>query len=183
MKFPSVHVEGHLYFVTCTVAGHAPIFLTTAYAWIVLNSWNWLRCHNRMNLYAYVVMPTHVHFIARPSAPLTMKQVRTQFASYTSHELLKQMRQDSRDDLLAHFQRAAAEYRDRDHLIWESTHDENIFTPDVLRQKVEYCHNNPLDKGWKLVTDRAEYPYSSACFYDLGKPAPIPVDDVRSLLT
>ena len=48
-----------------------------------------------------------------------------------------------------------------------------------LRQKVAYTHNNPVAKHWRLVEDRADYVYSSACFYDRGEPPVIAVDDVR----
>ena len=59
---------------------------------------------------------------------------------------------------------------------------ENIFSPGVLIKKVEYTHNNPMNKGWNLVSDRADYRFSSACFYDRGQEPLIPVDDVRLLL-
>ena len=49
-------------------------------------------------------------------------------------------------------------------------------------QKMEYTHNNPVDKQWHLVDDRADYLYSSACFYDRGVKPVIEVDDVRILL-
>jgi hypothetical protein len=47
---------------------------------------------------------------------------------------------------------------------------------------VEYTHNNPIHRSWNLVADRADYRYSSACFYDRGQEPIIPVDDVRPWL-
>ena len=58
----------------------------------------------------------------------------------------------------------------------------NIFNEEVLRETVEYIHNNPCDKNWNLVRDRSDYPYSSACFYDRGVMPLIEIDDVRELL-
>jgi hypothetical protein len=47
---------------------------------------------------------------------------------------------------------------------------------------MEYIHNNPVDKDWKLVDDRANYRYSSACFYDRNITPIIEVDDIRDFL-
>jgi hypothetical protein len=58
----------------------------------------------------------------------------------------------------------------------------NIFSTEFLSQKLEYIHNNPVDKEWKLVDDRADYKYSSACLYDRNIKSIIEVDDIREYL-
>jgi len=58
----------------------------------------------------------------------------------------------------------------------------NIYSEAFLFQKMEYIHNNPVDKDWRLVTDRADYLYSSACFYDRGERPIIEVDDIAGVL-
>ena len=70
----------------------------------------------------------------------------------------------------------------REHLVWEDCLDENIYTERVLIEKIEYIHNNPINKGWELAATRSEYAYSSACHYDLGKPALIEIDNIRDVL-
>jgi len=47
---------------------------------------------------------------------------------------------------------------------------------------MEYIHQNPVAKQWQLTAERADYPYSSACFYDRDKTPMIEVDDVRNIL-
>ncbi|MEW6718350.1 MAG: hypothetical protein AB1345_12735 [Chloroflexota bacterium] len=47
---------------------------------------------------------------------------------------------------------------------------------------MEYIHSNPVSKRWILVDDRADYLYSSACFYDRDETPVIPIDDVREFL-
>ena len=69
------------------------------------------------------------------------------------------------------------------HQIWLPIEAKNVFSEEFLRQKVEYVHNNPVAKHWRLVGDRADYPYSSACFYDRGEPPIIDVDDIREWMT
>lgn len=58
----------------------------------------------------------------------------------------------------------------------------NIYSEKFLAQKMEYIHQNPVAKDWELVQDRAEYRYSSACFYDKNQQPIIDVDDIRELL-
>jgi hypothetical protein len=68
------------------------------------------------------------------------------------------------------------------HSIWQDIQAKNVFSIKFLNQKMEYIHNNPVDKDWKLVDDRADYRYSSACFYDRNITPIIEIDDVRDYL-
>jgi hypothetical protein len=58
---------------------------------------------------------------------------------------------------------------------------EHILT-SILSEKTEYIHSNPASKNWRLVKNRADYKYSSACFYDNGKVPIIPITDVNKWL-
>jgi hypothetical protein len=51
-----------------------------------------------------------------------------------------------------------------------------------LRRKLEYIRQNPLTKDWKLVKDRADYPYSSAGYYDYGREPIIGITDINDWL-
>ena len=59
----------------------------------------------------------------------------------------------------------------------------NIYTEKFLLQKMEYIHQNPVAKEWNLVQERADYKYSSACFYDEDKQPIIEIDDIREYLS
>jgi putative transposase len=176
------HDPTHLYSVTATVLGWKHLFIEQAYAEIVLQSLDWHRCHSHWSLFVFVVMPNHVHFIIRPLGEQTISTVLQSFGSYTAHAILDQLRRDGRTDLLAFF----AQRQDRDaskqHQIWLPIEAKNIHSVEFLCQKVEYTHNNPVAKHWHVAGDRADYPYSSACFYDRGKTPIIEVDDVREWL-
>jgi len=47
---------------------------------------------------------------------------------------------------------------------------------------LDYIHNNPIAKKWRLIDDRADYEYSSARFYDRGLGPSVEVDDIREWL-
>jgi hypothetical protein len=83
---------------------------------------------------------------------------------------------------LDYFAQQATALRDRQHRFWDEPFVENVYSAAILIQKVEYIHNNPINKGWRLVEERADYWASSACYYDRDAAPVIPVDDVRLLL-
>lgn len=181
MTFKPMHIPDHLYFVTATITDWQPLSLEAVYANIVLGSLDWLRQHRRWLMYAFVIMPTHLHTIVKPCEGYTISQVIQNFGSYTAHEILKQLQREQRRELLAMF-REAQTHPQKEHQIWQRIQAKNIYSPAFLIEKFEYTHNNPINKGWELVADRADYRYSSACFYDRGEVPIIEVDDIRELL-
>jgi putative transposase len=150
------------------------------YASIVLDSLQWHREQERILLFAFVVMSTHLHWIGKPRDPFDISDVLESFASYTAHEILKVLRREERDDWLAAF--AAYAKPGKNHHIWQETEAKNVYSVEFLHERVEYTHNNPIHRSWNLVVDRADYRYSSACFYDRGQEPIIPIDDVRPWL-
>jgi putative transposase len=183
MTFKPHHDPTHLYFVTATVLGWKQIFIEPAYAHLVLDSLDWHRQHGRWCLYAYVLMPNHSHAIIKPLGEHTISSVLQSFGSYTAHAILARLKKDQRRDLLSFF----AQRQDRDaskqHQIWQPIQAKNVYSVGFLREKLEYVHNNPVAKQWRLVEDRADYVYSSACFYDRGLAPVVQVDDVREWLS
>ncbi len=91
-------------------------------------------------------MSNHIHLIWQALNEFTPSQVQSSFMKYTSHQMMQ---------------------GDRDHQLWkrEPLGDE-LFTPDVFHQKLDYIHNNPVRAG--LGSYREEYYYSSAKFYQDG---------------
>jgi hypothetical protein len=55
----------YLYFVTTSAERHIHIFKHEGMVRIILDSWHFLRTSGRMKLFAFVVMPTHLHFIGK----------------------------------------------------------------------------------------------------------------------
>jgi hypothetical protein len=69
------------------------------------------------------------------------------------------------------------------HKVWEDGYDaKDVFSPEFLRQKMTYIHNNPCQSHWRLAERPEEYVWSSARFYLLEEPAIIPLDNASHLL-
>jgi hypothetical protein len=111
----------------------------------------------------------------------TIGEVVQDFGSFTAHAILQELRKDKRDELLKLFHRQRRDAR-HEHSIWQDIQAKNVYSAEFLSQKIEYIHSNPVSKDWKLAKDRAEYLYSSACFYDKGKAPIIPITDINEWL-
>ncbi len=181
MTYDSRQDPHHLYFITASICGWRPLFSQSLYATIVLDSLQWLRIQNRMKLFAFVLMPTHLHAIIKPEN-FTIGEVLQQFGSFTSHAIIKRLSMDNCHELLQIFSDHARDKRHK-HSVWQDIQAENIFSEHFLIQKLEYIHQNPINKNWKLVQCRSDYRYSSARFYDNDQPSCIDVDDLRIWLS
>ena len=182
MKYRSYHDPTHLYFVTSTIIGWKRVFLNPEYARIVLESLSWLRSRRRWKLYGFVIMPNHLHYLVQPMGKWTTSAVVHSFHSYSAHHLIRVLRQRGESKLLQFFFKSAQKLDDRHLRIWDDALDENIYSPEIAVQKLEYIHNNPLQEHWLLVADRIAYSYSSARYYDADVPAIIEIDDLRDIL-
>ena len=180
MTFSSVHDPSHLYFMTASVVGWKCLFVESEYANTLLNSLAWMQQQKRILLFAFVIMPSYLHVILKPE-DITIGEVVQQFGSFTAHEILKKLREQNRKELLDLFSQKKRDQR-HEHSIWQDIQAKNIYSMDVLQQKMEYIHQNPIAKDWKLVEDRADYVYSTAGYYDYDKKPIIEITDINEWL-
>ena len=182
MPYAPRHFPDHLYFITATLLGWRPLLTRPDFATIILDSLNWHRSQSRLALYAYVVMPTHFHSIIKPAGERTISGILQSLGSFTAHAILKQLLASNLAEDLRYFGEHRQPDRTEQHQVWQPIQAKNIHSPEFLREKLDYIHNNPVAKKWRLADDRAAYRFSSARFYDLGEAPIVPVDDVREWL-
>jgi len=180
MTFSSIHHIDHLYFVTASISGWKHLLAEPKYAQIILDSLVWFQREKRILLFVFVIMPSHLHMILKPESK-TIGDIVQEFGSYTAHAILHELRKDGRDNLLKFFHEQRRDAR-HEHSIWQNIQAKNTYSSEFLSQKMEYIHSNPVSKDWKLVDDRADYKYASACFYDKGIPPIIPITDLNAWL-
>jgi REP element-mobilizing transposase RayT len=138
---------------------------------IVLDSWSFLQREGRLKLFAYVVLENHIHFIASSN---DLSNEIGDFKSYTARrliDLLKSAKARAILDQLAFHK--ALHKSDREFQFWqEGSHPQQISNDDMMRQKIEYIHYNPVKRGY--VDDPTHWRYSSARNY-AGMPGLIDV--------
>ena len=147
--------------MTCTVLHWIPVFTRPETVTILLDSLRFLS-QGGMKLYAYVILENHLHLIAQ-SEQLGRDIAR--FKSYTAKKLLHYLDKNSVTTILeqlAFYKKAHK--TDRAYQFWqEGVHPEWIQNEEMMRQKIEYIHRNPVERGY---VDQAEHwRYSSARNY------------------
>ena len=87
-----------------------------------------------MQLFAFALMPSHLHAIIRPQER-SIGKLLDEFGSYTAHAILHQLQNDEEKELLAFF---STQRRDRrhHHSLWQDIQAKNIFSTKFLLQKV-----------------------------------------------
>ena len=130
-----------------------------------------------MKLFAFVLMPSHLHAITLPENRKINELIRD-FGSFTAHAILTQLKNEGQEELLDFFHKKRRDERSA-YSVWQDIQAVNIYSDKFLNQKLEYIHQNPVSKKWNLVKDRADYIYSTSGFYDCDRPAIIEIDDIR----
>ncbi|MHB8777924.1 MAG: transposase [Anaerolineales bacterium] len=128
MTFHSINDPTHLCFVTASIVGWIHIFKESEYAEILLDSLKWMQKQERIPLFAFAIMPSHLHLIIKPEHS-TIGEVLQQFGSFTAHEILNRCRQNNRTEWLKIFQQ---KHRDLDTV----TASGRIFKQRIFSQQV-----------------------------------------------
>ena len=182
MPVKPVSYPDHLYFVTTSIVHHLLLLEEETFKRIVLDSIHYSHTNKGILLFAFVIMPNHIHFIAQFNEAYRLSDMMRDFKRHTARQIIRQLQAQRSSKILESL--AKANIDKRQHFkIWEDEYDaRNIYSTDFPEQKMDYIHNNPCQPQWKLVEYPEEYLWSSARFYIIDQPAIIPIDDVRDLL-
>ena len=128
----------------------------------MLDSWRFLQGHGRLEIYAYVVMENHLHLIA--SSPDLSKEI-GDFKSFTARTIIDYLIEKGARNVLRQLALHKSRYKkDRTYQLWqEGSHPQLIQSEEMMRQRVEYIHDNPVKRGY--VDDPTHWRYSSARNY------------------
>lgn len=177
-----VHVDPtHLYFFTTSAIKRVHLFQRDVIKRILVDCLNNGRILGQYELYAFVIMPNHIHFIVRCCTGHTPITVIREYKKATANLIIRHYEAEENAAVLAFLAEAAPD--DQEYSVWETEYEAvNVFTPGFLRQKMEYIHHNPLQSRWQLADRAEQYMWSSARYYLANKRALIPISDARKLM-
>jgi putative transposase len=164
---------------------HYPQFITiTNYNWvsvlkndyhkdIVIEALKKRVDSKEVSIYAFVIMPNHMHLIWQLHDGIHKPYFQRDFLKLTARSILCFMRLYN-DPLLQTLEVSAV---DRKFQVWKrNSLSIDLFSEKVLIQKLHYIHQNPIKEKWKLAMHPEDYKYSSAGFYETG-------DDLYGIIT
>jgi REP element-mobilizing transposase RayT len=159
------------HFLTCTIVNWIPLFTRPDTVKILFDSLDFLQQEQRLSVYGYVVLENHLHLVAQ--AKDLQKEIQC-FKSYTAKMLIRYLEEHKVTRILEQlaFQKLAFK-KDRQYQVWqEGSHPQLLQNDIMLRQKLDYIHNNPVKRGY--VDEPVHWRYSSARNY-AGREGLLPV--------
>jgi REP element-mobilizing transposase RayT len=170
-RYKIVEVEAPQ-FITCTIVGWLPVFTREKYLEIITTSLAFCRQQKGLRLHGYVILDNHLHLLVSSD---NLSQVMRDFKRHTAKEIQEVARQDNKLWLLKQFEffKDMQKVKSR-HQVWqEGFHPQAVTSEDMLRQKLDYIHYNPVRAG--LVDRSEDWRYSSARDY-LGLDGVLEID-------
>jgi REP element-mobilizing transposase RayT len=178
------HVDPtHLYFITVSAVRRAHIFRRDVIKRILVDSLNTGRILGQYELFAFVIMPNHVHIIVRCLGEYTPGDIIREFKKATAKPILRQYEAEGNQAALDFCASSVEREGKQAYAVWEDEHQaKNVFSPGFLRQKMDYIHNSPVQPHWALAERPEDYLWSSARFYLTEGGALIPLSNAGELL-
>jgi len=120
------------------------------------------RANRGLKIFAYAILDNHLHLlVSGDNLSSTIKDLKR----HTAREIINLAHRDEKLWLLNQFKYYKLKHKtDSDYQVWqEGFHPKQIVSEEMLRQKIEYIHHNPVRMG---VVEKAEdWLYSSARNY------------------
>ena len=158
--------ENYAQFFTATILNWIPLLNSEKHKKIIVDSLSYLVEKGRCEVYAFVIMPNHIHLIWRMGGKEKQSDLQRDFLKFTAQQLRFSMI-DNDSKMLSRFE---VDKCDRKYQIWQRRPlSIDLYSSDVFEQKLDYIHANPVQGKWELVKDYVDYKYSSASFYELGR--------------
>jgi putative transposase len=154
-----------LYFISFAVVYWIDVFVRKEYKEIVLESWRYCQNEKGLEIYAWCLMPSHIHMIIG-SRGEELDKIVGAMKSFTSRTLRKAIAEhpgESRREWMTWLMERAGmrNSNNNDWQLWQQHNKpKELLTMEMFYQKMEYIHRNPVEAGF--VENEEDYLYSSA---------------------
>ena len=157
-----------IYFVTFTIVDWVDVFTRPVYKQLIVDSLRYCKQQNGLEVHAYCLMSNHLHLLVAATHPTVLPDIIRDFKKHTNKQIKKliNLENESRRDWMLYRFQYNAKYNNRiqDYKVWQDGyHGIACDYPDILLQKLDYIHHNPVKAG--IVNEPEHYQYSSAANY------------------
>ena len=157
-----------LYFISFATVYWIDVFIRNTYKEILLESWKFCQKEKGLDIYAWVIMTSHVHMIIG-SRTNKLEDIVRDMKSYTSRKLkeaiIDNIQESRKEWMLLMFEKTGKRNSNNNEYQFWQQHNKPIELSDnnIMDQKLDYIHNNPVVEG--IVERPEDYLYSSARDY------------------
>lgn len=138
-----IYDKDKAYFVTLTVVGWLDVFTRKNHKLKIVESLKYCQKNKGLTIFARVLIPSHLHMVARTDGEYTLSEILRDFKKHSSKEIIKQIKEEPesrREWLLKKFEKAGKDLkRIKNYKFWQDgNHPKEIFTNHFLNEKVNY---------------------------------------------
>lgn len=166
------------YFLTLTVIDWIDVFTRANHKMLLIDSLKFCQQEKGLNIFAWCLMPSHLHLIANTTVHFELADVVRDFKKFTSKSIINQIQNEAesrREWMLHRFEYAGKNNpKIKNYKFWQDgNHAIELYSEKVTWQKINYIHQNPVIE--KFVYREEDYFFSSARnYYNL--PAVLDID-------
>jgi putative transposase len=167
-------IPGDAHCLTFSCFQRMPLFSRERSCTWMLQALELGRTRQLYDLWAYVVMPEHVHVVLWPRSEVAIASILTTVKQSVAKRALLWLRREAPEFLTRLEDRqpnGECHYR-----FWQrgGGYDRNVRTVADIYREIEYVHANPVRRG--LVTAPGNWPWSSYRAWQTGEDWPMAID-------
>ncbi|MBU8932489.1 MAG: transposase [candidate division Zixibacteria bacterium] len=159
------HIDdgGTARFVTFSCYRHLPCLSTPRIRDIAVEELRRVAQKYDIRILGFVIMPDHVHLVLWPPDGTQLGRVIGEMKSLSARRV---------------FSEQTSIQSGKKRVLWQRRcYDHNCRTPEVVKEKIKYCHGNPMRAG--LVSSLADWRWSSYNCYEGNKDVLLDIDIVE----
>ena len=163
-------VPGGVRFVTFSCEQRLPLFLNPAIRAVFEAALHAAHIRFRFELFAWVVMPEHVHLLLRPPKGIKLDRILTFIKTSVMRRVLPRWK-ELKAPILKRLVRP-----DGTHRFWQKGggFDRNVRDEYAFTKEVRYTHRNPVERG--LVSNAEDWRSSSVRWWMGRRDGELPCD-------
>jgi REP element-mobilizing transposase RayT len=165
--------ESGVFFCTFTCFQWIPLFEITE-LYDHLYNWFSILIEKKNQILGFVIMPNHIHFLIylNEESPRLDKMIGNgkRFMSYEIIDRLIKKKDFKTLETLSNGVSLKEALKGKKHEVFEPSFEiKYCFNEEIIEQKLNYIHLNPVRGKWMLTGNWKEFKHSSAGFYfDIG---------------
>ncbi len=135
------------YFITITTVYWIDLFTRLNHKMTIIDSLNFCQKEKGLEIYAYVLMPSHLHLMCRAKEGFELSNIIRDFKKITSKKLIQKIKEEPksrREWILEQFAKACSHLkRAQEYKVWQDGyHAEEVSSNKFIDQKLNYIHEN-----------------------------------------
>ncbi len=158
-----IYEKEYPYFITFTIVGWLPLFSNPKITQIILDSLHFRQnISKEFKIYAFVIMENHIHLIIKGDE---LAKTIASLKSYTAKQIIEYYKEHKHLETLSKLEYYKKNFKsDQKYQFWQDGyHPVQMSNRNIMLQKIEYIHNNPIKRGY--VREAVHWINSSASNY------------------